>query len=172
MSAALQQAYASAAATPLNTISLLHTGLTGGNRAFVQGKYDLTATIETSASVTFERSGLGISLPNKGVNGRQDITFQLSNVSRDAWGEIKSIIAQNRSDILAGNPVEKITLEFRQFLESDLTAPSGAVYKMIVVSSSVNLMTLTVTASFMPIADVSWPRNRYYATDYPGVRYA
>ena len=172
MSVALQQAYASASETPLNTIRLIHSGLTGGVRAFVQGKYDLTATIETAASVTFNKAGLAINLPKKSVDGRQDISFQLSNVSREAWQELKAVIAQNRADLIAGNPIEKITLEFRQFLESNLSQPAGPVYKMVIMNSSVDLMTLSVTASFMPMADMSWPKLRYYADNYPGVRYA
>jgi hypothetical protein len=172
MSVALQQAYASAEQTPVYTIRLLHTGLTAGARSFVQGKYDLTATLETAAVVTFQKTGMAINLPQKGVNGRQDISFQLSNVSREAWNEIKAVIASNRAQVIAGNEPEKIILEFRQFLESDLSAPSGPVYKMIVMNSSVDLMTLSITASFMPIADMSWPKFRYYAETYPGVRYA
>ena len=172
MSTALQQAYASAAETPVYTVRLLHTGLTGGARAFVQGKYDLSATLETSQVVTFQKTGMAISLPQKGVNGRQDISFLLSNVSREAWAEIKSVIETNRANVIAGNPVETIKLEFRQFLESDLSAPAGPVYKMIVMSSVVNFMQLNITASFMPLADISFPKLRYYSDKYPGVRYA
>jgi hypothetical protein len=172
MSTALQQAYASAAELPVNTIRLVHSGLTGGVRSFVQGKYDLIATLETAAEVTFQKTGMAINLPQKGVNGRQDISFQLSNVSREAWNEIKAVISANRANTIAGSPVEQIMLEFRQFLESDLSAPSGPVYKMVVMNSSVDLMTVSITASFMPIADMSWPKLRYYAETYPGVRYA
>ena len=172
MSIALQQAYASATEQPVYTIRLVHSGLTGGARSFVQGKYDVVATLETAAVVTFQKTGMAINLPQKGVNGRQDISFQLSNVSREAWNEIKAVIAANRTEIIAGNEPEKIILEFRQFLESDLSAPSGPVYKMIVMNSRVDLMAVSITASFMPIADISWPKLRYYADTYPGVRYA
>jgi hypothetical protein len=172
MSTALQLAYASAAGQPVYTFRLIHSGLTNGSRAFVQGKYDLTATLENGETITFEKAGLDLNLPQKGVNGRQDISFQLSNVSRQAWAEIKAVIDYNRAQITAGQQPESIQLEFRSFLESNLATPSGPVYKMVVISSNIDIFKINITASFSPLADISWPKQRYYAENYPGVRYA
>tara|TARA_Y100000780_G_scaffold232566_1_gene266564 strand:- start:3429 stop:3953 length:525 start_codon:yes stop_codon:yes gene_type:complete len=168
----LKQAYASAADTPIHTLRILHSGLTGGSRAFVQGQYDVTATLEDASSETFEAAGLTLSLPKKGVDGRQDLNFELENVSRQAWQEIKQVIAANRA-LLASNTVpEKIRLEYRQFLQSDLSAPDGPVIKMVVLNTNVDIFKMTLQASFLPMADISWPIRRYYAETFPGVKHA
>jgi hypothetical protein len=172
VSAALQMAYASVSETPLYTIRILHTGLSGGVLNLVQSKYDLTATLEDSTEVTFSKAGLDLSLLQKGVNGQQDLSVAMSNVSRQAWVELKNIIQLNRSNILAGVVVEKIRVELRAYLESDLTEPKGGVAKLVVNDSSVDLMSVKLRASYMQLADMTWPKNRYYADTFPGVKYA
>lgn len=168
----LKQAYASAADTPLYTLRLLHSGLTGGARAFVQGQFDITANLENGSPVTFEAAGMTLSLPQKGVDGRQDLNFELENVSRVAYQEIKRVIAANRSALDAGNAPERILLEYREYLQSDLTAPDGPLYKMVVLNTHVDIFKMTLQASFLPMADIAWPTRRYYAESYPGVKYA
>lgn len=168
----LKQAYASGADTPIHTLRLIHSGLTGGVRAFVQGQFDVTATLEDASNETFEAAGLTLSLPKKGVDGRQDLNFQLENVSRQAWQEIKQVIATNRTAIAQGNPLERIQLEYRQFLQSNLAAPDGPVIKMVVLNTNVDIFTMTLQASFLPMADISFPIRRYYAESFPGVKYA
>jgi hypothetical protein len=171
MSAMLQTAYASASETPLSTYRIVNPNLTGGARLFVNSKSDLTATLEDSTQVTFEKAGVAEILPKKGVDGRQDLTIQLSNISREAWNDIKKIVAANRAAVLAGTAPTKTTIEFRTFLPSDLTAPSGPIYILSVSKTVVNISSLSITATFTPIGDMAFPRLRYYSEKFAGVKY-
>lgn len=172
MSEALKRAYASSEDVPVNTIRLIHSTFAEGEHLFVQGKQEFNATLETGEDKVFRPMGLAIQLPKKGVSGQQDLTFQMSNVSREVWQEIKRVINTNRDAIKSGLEPEVITLEYRSFLETDATAPHGGVLKMTVNSTSCDLQTSTLKASFLPMADISFPRLRYYSSIFPGVRYA
>lgn len=165
MSEELEKAYASNTATPLNTIRIKHSGIAGGSIDLVQGYYNITATLEDSTVVTFLASGFGIKLPNRSTDGRQDLQITLDNVSKEAWTQISAAKVASRS------AQEKIVCEYRPFLEADLSAPAGATYKLTVRETSINRNRVSMTASYAPIPDISYPRKRYYSTDYPGVKY-
>ena len=166
MTNALQRAYASNEATPLMTIEFAHSAFTDGYIRLVQSFYDLTATTEDAEEVTFSKSGINLSLPEKSTDGRQDLKIEIDNVSNLVWQEIKKVITANRTT------QEKITCKFRNYLEADLSEPAGAVYKFTVSSSSINVTTASITASYTPIPDSYFPRFRYYPTVFSGVKYA
>lgn len=165
MSDALKQAYASNTQTPLNTIELLHSGLTGGALRFVQAYTDITATLEDSSTVTFTAIGFGLNLPEKTTNGRQDLDIQIDGVSRQAITEIDAVISASRTT------PEKLICKYRPFLESDLSAPAGATYILTIVSSSVTSDSVVLRASYSPIPDIAYPKLRYYTNIYPGLKY-
>lgn len=165
MSEALEKAYASNTSTPLHTLEFLHSGFTGGALRFVRGYQDISATLESGSTVTFSKSGFGISLPQKGNDGRQDIRIQLDNVSLEAYQQITLAKSASRSSS------EKIICKYRPFLESDLSAPAGATYVLTVTNTSITRTTVSIIAAYTPIPDISWPTKRYYATDYPGLKY-
>lgn len=162
---AINTAYASNSATPLLTIEFLHSSLTGGALRLVQAYYDLEATLEDSTTVTFSASGIGISLPEKSTEGRQDLNIQIDNASNLVWQQVKLVIDANRTS------EEKIICKFRSFLEADLSAPAGAVYVLTVTGTSINRNTAGIQATYTPIPDTGYPRKRYYPTSYPGVKY-
>lgn len=172
MSESLKRAYASAEDVPVNTIRLINPNFSGGEHLFVQGKQDFYATLETGESKVFKPMGLAIQLPKKGISGQQDLTFQMSNVSREAWQELKRVITSNKAAINAGQEPSVIALEYRAYLETDAAAPHGGVLEMTVNSTACDLQTATLKASFLPMADISFPRLRYYSSIFPGVRYA
>lgn len=172
MSDALQRAYASSSETPINTIRLVHSALTGGERCFVQGVMNVDATLETAQSKTFQAAGLRLSLPKKGDDGAQDLDFELNNVSREAWQEIRAVMLYNRERLRNNLPVEKVRLEFRRFLPSDLTQPHGGVYHMVVINTGTDPMVAQLKASFLSLADKSWPVRRYFPDLFPGIAYA
>ena len=166
MSEALEQAYASNTATPLHTLEFLHSGLNDGARRLVRGYSDITATLEDSSVVTFQAAGFGISLPDKGTDGKQDLQIQLDNISLEAYQDISSAKAASRTSN------EKIICKYRAFLESDLTQPASGTYRLIVTKTAINRSSVIIEASYAPIPDISWPVKRYYPSDYPGVKYA
>lgn len=160
---AIEQAYASNAETPLLTVELLHSSF--GSIRLVSARYDLEATLEDSTTVTFLKSGVNIVRPEKSTDGRQDLAIEIDNYSNIAWNQIKQVITANRvSD-------EAVICKFRSFLESDLSAPAGGVFVLTVTQTSINISTVSIKASYTPIPDTNYPRHRYYATTYPGLKY-
>lgn len=167
MSEALQQAYASNASTPLLTLEFTHSAITGGVLRLVQSKYDLVATTESGEAVTFSAApAMNLTLPDNSTDGSQDLQIQIDNASNRIWTELAKIVAANRVT------AEKVLCKYRPYLESDLSAPSGGVYSLTVTGSAINRATATISATYTPIPESAYPRLRYYATKYPGVKYA
>jgi len=166
MTNALEQAYASNAATPLLTVEFIHSALNDGVLRLVESNYDLTATLEDSSIVTFAKSGISTRLPDKNSDGSQSISIGIDNTSNLVWNEIKAVVAANRSG------QERIICKIRPFLESDLSAPPGSPFIFTVLSSSINSTSAQLVAAYTPIPDTYYPRYRYYPTLYPGVKYA
>lgn len=162
---ALNQAYASNKGTPLHTIEFLHSGITGGALRLVQAYSDISATLEDASTVTFTATALGISLPSRGTDGRQDLRIQIDNVSLIAYTEIKAAKTATRTT------AEKIICKYRPFLESDLSAPAGATVVLTVTETVISRNSVNITATYTPIPEISWPIRRYFPAQFPGVKY-
>ena len=160
---AIARAYASNEATPLNTLELSHSSIS--TFYFVQAYYDLTATLEDSTEVTFLKSGLGIQLPERSTDGQQELQIQIDNLSNEVYQALSTIQNSMRSSD------EKAMIKYRPYLESDLSAPSGAVVTLFMSGATVNRRQATIRASWSPFPDAVFPRYRYYPTIYPGVKY-
>jgi len=163
---ALNKAFASANETPLDTIEIVHSALTGGVLRFVRGYKDITATIESGSDVVFSAMAFGAQLPERSANGSQDLTVQMDNVSTSVYQEIKAVVDANRTTRETGSII------FRFYLPSDLTQPAGQTYSLQIDSSVVESGTAIITASYAPLPNISWPRKRYSPTIYPWLRYA
>ena len=162
---ALNQAYASNSATPLNTIEFIHSSLTGGELRLVQAKYDLDATLEDASNATFTAAAIRIQLPSRSTDGRQDLEFVVSNINNVAWQQLSLALEANRTT------EEKIICKYRAFLEADLSAPAGAVYTFTVNGTITNRRSISFRAGYTPLPDTQFPRYRYYPTLYPGLKY-
>lgn len=165
MTEALEKAYASNTDTPLDTLEFLHSSLPGGALRYVRGVHPITATLETSEIVTFSPAGFAVNLPERGVNGSQNLDIQFDDVSQTAWQSLHAVITANRTT------QEKIHCIYRPFLEADLSAPAGSPIKLLVTSSVINRKSAAFRAAWAPIPDIQWPRLRYYPSLYPGLKY-
>lgn len=165
MSEALEQAYASAANQVIHTLEFSHSGLAGGVYRLVRGYADFTATLEDSSTATFEKSGFAVSLPQKGVDGRQDILIQLDNVSLEAYQQIRLAKDATRAS------EEKIICKYRSYLLGDTSGPAGAVYTLTVSKTTVTRKSISLVCSYTPLPDISWPIRRYNTNDFPGLKY-
>lgn len=166
MSEALEQAYASATQTPVLTVRLVSPGLTDGAIAFAQSYRDLTATLEDGVTeVLFEASGAAIDWPKAGVEGAEDINIKLDNVSQRARREIKAAKDYYRAT------GESVRVELRQYLPSDLTAPVGGIYKALVTDTTVDRNVASIKGAFHLMIDMAYPKRRYYAANYLGLKY-
>jgi hypothetical protein len=165
MSAALRKAYASNTETPLETYEFTHSSLTGGVLRLVKGFYDLDATLENASSVTFSAAGINSRLPEKSTDGNQSIELTLDNTNGTAWTQINLAIEANRTS------EEPVICKYRPYLESDTSAPAGSVFTFTVLSSSTNRNAVTLQAAYTPLPEVTFPRGRYYATNFPWLKY-
>lgn len=163
MSQLLQTVYASAPTDQvvIHTLELKHSAFTNGAIRLCQGFDDVSATLEDASTVTFSASGFGVSLPARAVKGRQDLQFQIDNVTGTA---LKNIHAAQE----AGGAVQVI---YRAYLASDLSAPAQPPTVMTAVDVSATPLSVSVTASFHDLVNKSWPR-RFYTPDFaPGLKY-
>ena len=165
MSVALNKAYASNTETPLETFEFTHSSLTGGVLRLVKGFYDLEATLEDSSVVTFSAAGIDTKLPGKSVDGSQDIQITMDNTNGEVWTQLNLVIEANRT---SSTP---IICTYRPYLESDTSAPAGTAYVLTVTSGSITRTTATIRASYSPLPDTTFPKGRYYATNYPWLKY-
>ena len=163
MSQVLQTVYASAPVDQviIHTLELKHAAFDSGAIRLCQGFDDLTATLEDASTVTFTASGFGVSLPSRAVKGRQDLQFQLDNVTGEALQQIRAAKE-------AGGAVQVI---YRVYLASDLSAPAQPPTVMTAVSVKANPKSVSVVASFHDLVNKSWP-TLFYTPDFaPGLKY-
>lgn len=163
MSKALEIVYASAPAdeVPILTLEILHPAFAGGAIRTCNGFEDQACTLETGDTMTFEASGLDVSLPKRNATGRQELNFAIENVSGRAERAIRDALE-------AGGQIDVI---YRTFLASDLSAPAEPPLKMALVSPSFEGATTQVTASYMDMINYAWPRERYTISFAPGLKY-
>ncbi|WP_445363344.1 DUF1833 family protein [Microbulbifer sp. ANSA003] len=163
MSAVLETVYASAPIDEIiiHTLELRHAAFEGGAIRLCQGFDDIEATLEDGETATFTASGFGVSLPQRSVRGRQDLQFQLDNVTGEALHNIRAALE-------AGGAIQVV---YRQFLESDLSAPAQPATVMTAVSVKANPASVSVIASFHDLVNKAWP-NKFYTPDFaPGLKY-
>src|SRR5690625_929316 len=69
---------------------------------------DITARLETGATVTFIACGMALALPAKNADGTQDLKFALSNITGEISAYIQTVLREKR----------KCNLVYRPYLES------------------------------------------------------
>lgn len=158
----LERIYASAPTDGylLHTLELSNPAFAEPYR-FVRCHEDLIATTELGETVTFAASGIGMSLPQRGVKGREDLSFQLDNVTGDAALSIKA--AQE-----GGQPT---TLVYRAYSSDDLSAPIGTPRTLICTAARINRRSLQTVATFRDFVNKSWPFRLYSIDRFPGMKY-
>lgn len=162
MSAALERVYASAPADgfAIHTIEVINSAFATPYR-FAQAYTDIVATLETAEEVTFQASGIGLSLPQRGVRGREDFTFQLDNVSGDA-------IAAVRDAMESGEVTE---VKYRAYISSDLSGPELGPLRFVATAVRANIRSVQIVATFRDFVNKAWPRRRYTLDLTPGLKY-
>lgn len=122
---------------------------------------DLTATLETGETVTFQAGPFEYREPRKDTNGQQNLSFSIANVTGHAQEAVEAALESG----------EQVPVNYRVFLSSDLTAPAKAPYKMILRGGTFEGIMLQVEAGYFDLLNYQWPRRRYVASEYPGLRY-
>lgn len=166
MSDALKRAYASASETPILTLEIAHEAITTVKLA---QSYAAIITYDG----TFASAAISEKLPDKNTEGDQALLFSISNLDNAVMYRLSQILTYNRevADAIA-------TCTLRHYLPSDIVASptsataSGPVIELIITSASINWKTATITAKYSPLPNVSFPKRRYFTSQYTGLRYA
>lgn len=122
---------------------------------------DLVATTEDGRDVVFQASGIEVALPKRDNSGDQALDFAIDNVT----GEAQQLIDQ------ALDSLQPITLIYRVFLSTDLTAPAERPYRMRVLSGYAEGTTVQLSAGYFDLLNLAWPRRKYTLAFAPALRY-
>lgn len=122
---------------------------------------DLTATLETGETVTFQAGPFEYKEPSKDTSGNQTLTFAIANVTGQAQEAVEAAIESD----------SHVPVNYRVFLSTDLTAPAKRPYKMVMRGGTFEGMMVMVEAGYFDLLNTQWPRRRYTADEFPGLRY-
>lgn len=111
--------------------------------------------------VTFEAAGLDISLPPKDTSGQQNLTFVIDNVTGVAQAYLDDAISDG----------EAVTVTYRCYLASDLSAPAEPPTVMTLAGAQFERSTVQITAGYYDLLNTAWPRRRYTDDFAPGLKY-
>jgi len=122
---------------------------------------DLTATLETGETVTFQAGPFEYREPSKDTRGQQTLTFSIANVMGKAQEAVE----------LALEADKEVPVNYRVFLSNDLTAPAKTPIKMTLRGGTFEGIMAQIEAGYYDLLNTLWPRLRYTADIAPGLRY-
>lgn len=148
----IEIAYASATNNPfVYCIEFAAPSIPGGAYRLVLGRKDITVGLETGESADFEKSAYKLSLPSRTSTGRQDINFNIDNVS----GEVML----NLDAALEAGETIKTTL--RKYNAYDLSSPAETPIVMTVFATEIDSHQVKVSATFADLVNKTFPFERY-----------
>lgn len=121
----------------------------------------LTATLETAETVTFQAGPFEYKEPSKDTSGNQTLTFAIANVTGQAQEAVEAALSSN----------VEVPINYRVFLSTDLTAPAQAPFKMTLRGGTFEGIMVQIEAGYFDLLNTQWPRRRYLAEEFPGLRY-
>lgn len=122
---------------------------------------DLTATLETGETVTFQQGPFDHKEPSKNTQGNQTLTFVIANVTGQAQEAVEAALESGAD----------VPINYRIYLSSDLTAPAKKPYKMTLRGGSFEGVMVQIEAGYFDLLNTQWPRKRYTSEFAPGLRY-
>lgn len=109
----------------------------------------------------FEACQISIALPEKNTTGNQTLSFGVG-------------LVDSRADKIVDAALENgsiVYLIYKEFLNSDLSAPARTPIRMEVVGGQFEEGGLQIEASYFDMLNFEWPRQRYTTTNAPGIKY-
>lgn len=167
LSQAIKEAYASAPNTDVayHTLEIYHPSFTTPIRV-VRDFVDLSAKLEASAPrdastyVTFVGYAFDIVLPEVSTTGVPTLQITIDNVARDIMSGLEQAITTSTP----------ITVIYRMFLSSDLTAPqNNPPMTLTIISISADVFKVTATATFGDLVNKKFPSQVYNIETFPGL---
>ncbi len=167
LSAALQEAYASAPVDDIvyHTLEIRHPDFVAPIRV-VRDFADLTATLEASApedastEVTFSRFAFDFVRPEMSAAGVPQMTIEIDNVDRSIVANIEAAMGST----------DRITVIYREFVSSDLSAPQNdPPLTLTVLSISADVFRVRATCGWYNLENARFPTVAYDAETFPGL---
>lgn len=109
----------------------------------------------------FTAAAISVALPSSNTSGQQTLRFSI--------GGINSLIQRHVDAALESST--PITLIYREYLESDKSAPARQPYIMTISGIQLEGDEAQLEASYWDILNYSWPRQRYTEETAPGIKY-
>ena len=125
------------------------------------GYDNITAMTEAGLKVTFIACPMEIALPKRNTDGTQDLQFAICNID----GVVSTAIRNALDDISSA------TLVYRHYISTDLSAPASPPYTLNVKSGMWTATQAQITAGYLNVLDLAWPRHRYTLNGFPALRY-
>lgn len=116
---------------------------------------------EDGRALTFLAAGIDVALPEKSNRGSQALTFAIDNVTGEAQQQIDAALEAQ----------ERVTLMYRTYLASDLSAPAERPLRMSVLGGSIVGTQIQIQAGFFDLINVAWPRDLYTTKFAPALKY-
>lgn len=111
--------------------------------------------------VLFEGGALSVSLPAKNSTGQQTLTFGVSGVNGIANKYVE--LALESDDIAI--------MTYREYLNSDRTAPARKPYVMSILGGAFEGPDAIFDGGYYDLLNSAWPRDRYTSITAPGTQY-
>lgn len=109
----------------------------------------------------FTAAAISVALPSSNTSGQQSLRFSI--------GGINSLIQRHVDAALESST--PITLIYREYLESDKSAPARQPYAMTISGIQLEGDEAQIEASYWDILNYAWPRQRYTEETAPGIKY-
>jgi hypothetical protein len=168
MSAALQEAYASAPVDSIihHTLELWHPGFTDPIRV-VRDRTALDARLEVDAArdggeiVTFVAYAFDIVPPDQTTSGLPQCVIEIDNVSREIVAQIDLAVAQP----------EPIIVIYRQFLSDTATEgpETDPPLELTLITVTATVFRVRATAGFPDLLNKKFPALVYDLDSFPGL---
>lgn len=109
----------------------------------------------------FTAAAISVALPSSNTSGQQSLRFSI--------GGINNIVQRYVDEALENKT--PITLIYREYLESDKSAPARQPYVMVMSGIQLEGDEAQFEASYWDILNYAWPRQRYTEETAPGIKY-
>lgn len=109
----------------------------------------------------FEAGTLSVSLPAENATGNQTLSFAVSGVSGVANDYVERALESGGQAIMI----------YREYLESDITAPARKPYVMQIIGGAFEGVEAIFEGGYYDLLNSAWPRDRYTSANAPGVQY-
>ncbi|EOM3414107.1 DUF1833 family protein, partial [Escherichia coli] len=80
-------------------------------------------------------------------------------------GVVSTAVRNALDDIISASII------YRHYLSSDLSAPASPPYTLSIKSGHWTAMQVQITAGYLNVLDLAWPRYRYTLNNFPALRY-